>query len=290
MEEKKQFRPKITYLAKEPIICPICDSQFFRESLLSSGGRLHADKVTDTLHRLYIPSKKFGKIDPLVYNVVVCPNCFYASLPFDFSDIPEENRERLKMRTKDRIDFSNKIIGESIDFTYHRTLETGAASYMLASLCYDFFTKKSIPVIKQAICSLRTAYLFEDMEKEKPNNYFQYISELFYKKSLFFYKRAIELDQSKEQIMENFKTFGPDIDKNYGFDSVLYLIGILAYKYGIKEDVEIRKKELEEARIYLGKLFGLGKADFEKPKEILEKSKHFHKLISDELKEMDDKM
>ena len=46
---------------------------------------------------------------------------------------------------------------------------------------------------------------------------------------------------------------------------------------------------MEEARLFLGKLFGLGKADFDKPKEILDKSKDFHKLINEELKELDEK-
>ena len=56
-----------------------------------------------------------------------------------------------------------------------------------------------------------------------------------------------------------------------------------------KSNPEIRKKELEEARLYLGKLFGLGKTDFDKPKEILEKSKDYHQLISEEIKTLNGK-
>ncbi|MCK4797380.1 MAG: DUF2225 domain-containing protein [Spirochaetes bacterium] len=289
MQENENFRPKITYLAKEPTICPICNYKFFRESLLSGGGRLNADKVTETLHRLYKPGKKFGKIHPLIYSVVICPDCFYASLPGDFFNISKKSIEELKNKKEERIKFSNELIGAPVDFNNYRILETGAAGYALAILCYDYFSNKSIPVIKQAICSLRAAYLFEELETEKPDRYFQYVAELFYKKALFFYKRSIELNQSKEQIMETIKSYGPDIDKDYGYDSVIYLIGILKYKYGIKTDAQIRKKELEEARSYLGKLFGLGKADFDKPKEILEKSKDFHQMISDEIKEIDGK-
>ena len=89
--------------------------------------------------------------------------------------------------------------------------------------------------------------------------------------------------------MESLKTYGPDIDKDYGYDGIIYLIGILTYKNGKKTDAAFRKKDLEDARSYLGKLFGLGKADYDKPKEILEKSKDFHMIISDEIKELDEK-
>jgi uncharacterized protein (DUF2225 family) len=288
MEENELFRPKVTYLAKDETICPVCENSFYRELMLSKGGRLQADIITDTLHRLYKPSKKFGEIYPLAYSIITCPNCLFTSLVGDFNNPVLKNKEEINDKVNERIDFVKKIIGEQIDFLKYKTLESAAAGYAIAVECYDNFSRKQIPVIKQAICSIRAAYLFEELEKKKPNQYFDYVSELYYKKALFFYKRAIELEQRKEQIIGDFKAFGPDIDKNYGYDSVIYLIGILTFKYGRKDDKELRKKDLEEARLYLGKLFGLGKADFKKPKEILEKSKDFHKLISDEIKEIDE--
>lgn len=290
MEENNLFRPKVTYLAKEETICPVCENSFYRELMLSKGGRLQADAITDSLHRLYKPSKKFGEIYPLTYSVLTCPRCLFSVLPGDFSNMNIENKDSINDKVNERIDFVKKIIGNSVDFLKYKTIESGAAGYALAVDCYDYFSRKSIPVIKQAICSIRTAYLFEELENKSPKQYFDYIAELYYKKALFFYKRAIELEQHKEQIIGDFKAFGPDIDKNYGYDSVIYLIGILTYKYGRKENKELRKKDLEEARLFLGKLFGLGKADYKKPKEILEKSKDFHKLISDEIKEIDEQL
>jgi len=287
--QETRFRPKISFLAKEQTICPICGSRFFREALLSGGGRLSADKVSDTLHRLFKPSQKFGKIYPLIYSIIVCPDCFFSSMPGDFTSIPPEKIKELEYLKNERIDFVNKLIGEPIDFNKYRTLESGAAGYALAVICYDFFTRKSIPVIKQAICSIRTAYLFEDLNLERPNENFKFLVDLFYKKALFFYKRAIELNQNKDQVMEVLKHLGPDIDKNYGYDGILYIVSILTYKFGLKKDIQFRRKDLDEARLYLGKLFGLGKIDYEKPKEILQKSKDFHELISTEIKEIDEK-
>lgn len=287
MEDVNTFRPKVTYLAKESTTCPICEYSFNREILFSRGGRLQADNVTDTLHRLFKPGKKFGEVYPLIYSIITCPKCLFSSWSGDFNNVPKENKKVLNSKKNERIDYAKKIIGETIDFSKYKILESGAVGYAITVDCYDYFSRKSIPVIKQAICSMRTAYLLEELEKKRPNQYFQYVAELYYKKALFFYKRAVELEQKKEQIISEFKGLGPDIDKNYGYDGVIYLVGVLTYKYSKNKDRQIRKKDLEEARLYLGKLFGLGKADFKKPREILEKSKEFHKLISDEIKEID---
>lgn len=281
----ERIRQKITFLSKEPITCPVCEEKFYQENLMFGGGRLIAGDITEKLHRTYKPSAKFGKIYPLVYSVLVCPSCYYASLPIDFTKLPEENIDILKSKTLDRIDFSKKLCGVPIDFSKFRTLESGAASFVLAIECYDHFSRKALPVIKQAICSIRAAFLFEDLHKEKPNHYFDYLSETFYRKALFFYEHALELNRKKEQIMENLKVLGPDIDKDYGYDGLTYLNAVLIYYYGDKSDAERRKKDLEKAKLYFGKLFGMGKSNVNKPKEILDKSKDFYDIIAKELKE-----
>lgn len=283
-EEVAKFIPKLTYLSKKAVTCPVCQHDFFQENMMSGGGRLIAADITETLHRKYKPSQKFGKVYPLVYSVVVCPDCFYASLPADFLKIDPDTAELLKGKIRDRIDFANRLIGEVVDFSRYRTLESGAVSYVLASRCYDAFNAKSIPVIKQALCSIKAAFLFEDLNEEKPKQYFNYLSEVFYRKALFFYKYAIELNQNKEQIMENMKSFGPDLDKDYGYDGVTYLIAVLTYKYGLTDDKEKRMADLDEAKMMFGKLFGMGKSNVNKPKEILEKSKDFYDKINKDLK------
>lgn len=287
-DEKQKFRPKITYLDKKSIACPVCGYEFQKEILQTGRGRLNAGQVTETLHRMYLPSEKFGKIYPLVYSITTCPDCLYSTLPGDFLALPENKKEELNSLSGERIRFAEQIIGEPVDYNKYLELPEGTASYALAVLCYDYFDKKSLPVIKQAICSIRTAFLFEDLEAEKPNRYYRYVSELFYKKALFFYPKALELNQNREQIMENLKVYGPDIDKNYGYDGIMYLIGILKYKYGIKDKQEVRIQDLHDGKSFLGKLFGLGKSDYDKPKEILDKSKEYYDLMSKELKKIDE--
>ncbi len=38
---------KITFFEKKQTACPVCDSKFYREDLLSGGGRLLAGKLAD---------------------------------------------------------------------------------------------------------------------------------------------------------------------------------------------------------------------------------------------------
>ena len=53
---------KVTFYAKEPTRCPVCDASFRREELFS--GRVSADEMTDELHRTYKPLHAFGEVNP----------------------------------------------------------------------------------------------------------------------------------------------------------------------------------------------------------------------------------
>lgn len=279
--DETAYRKGITYLSKEAIRCPVCGHDFFQEKLQSGGGRLIAGELTDFLHRLYKPSQKYGNVYPLVYTPVVCPDCFYASLPQDFLKIPKNVAEELQSRIKERMTEATKLTGTSVDFSKARTLESGAVGYFLAMHCYDFFPpKKFIPVIKQALCAIKAAFLFEDLNKERPGVYYDFLSAAFYKKALFLYQYAVELNQSKQQIMEEMKILGPDLDKDYGYDGVTFLIATLLLRYGDTSDPENRAKDLEEAKLYYGKIFGMGKSDSNKPQEILRKARDFYDEIS----------
>src|SRR3972149_2488327 len=95
-KEHEEKTKKITFFANQPTLCPICAEKFFREDLLSGGGRLIAGKLTDELRRLYDPSVKFGEINPLIYPVVACPACYYAVFPEDFSHLERDVIEKIE--------------------------------------------------------------------------------------------------------------------------------------------------------------------------------------------------
>ena len=286
-QEKLEKVAGLTFFAKEQIICPVCDARFKREELKSGGGRLIAGDLTDELHRLYEPSAKYGEIFPLVYNITVCPKCYYAALPQDFSVIDKESITAISKKMQDRYKSAVRICG-SLDFNSNRRLNEGAASYYLALLCYEDVSYKFSPTVKRGLCSLRAAWLFGDMDKKFPGENYDYIASLFYHKALFFYSRAIALESTGKEIVSNLRFFGPDMDKNYGFDGVLYIAALLEYKYGSKTDPEKRKELLAAQRRSLAKMFGLGKSSKNKPGPLLEHARNLYNSIVAELGEEED--
>lgn len=86
--EKK--KPAISFWSKNKMHCPVCKKDFPHEEMLSGSGRLNAGDLTEELHRHYIPSKRYGKINPIIYAVGACPNCHSAFLWSDFKEITHE--------------------------------------------------------------------------------------------------------------------------------------------------------------------------------------------------------
>ena len=73
---------------------------------------------------------------------------------------------------------------------------------------------------------------------------------------------------------------GPDTDKNYGWDGVIYLCGLLEYKYGQREDEALRLKKLDESKIAIARIFGLGKTTKEKQGPLLEHSRNLYEALT----------
>ena len=165
---------RITFFLKDPIECPVCETSFYKEELLSGSGRLIAGNLTEELRRLYEPSKKFGELFPLNYVITACPECFYSAYSKDFIFSDEEMAEALSAETDKRKN-SIKLIFNNLDFTQARNINEGVASFYLAIMCYDHFSKNSAPTIKQGISSLRTAWLFNDLHRKESNENYDYL-------------------------------------------------------------------------------------------------------------------
>ncbi len=282
MTTKNEKAPSITFLSKDQTECPICNSKFKREELKSGGGRMIAGNLTDELRRLYEPSSKFGEIHPLVYTMTVCPKCHYSALPQDFCILDKESLGRIYERMQDRYESIKKLFSK-VNFASARTLAEGAASYYLAILCYELVDTKYSPTIKQGVCSLRAAWLFGDLGKKYPEENYSYISDLLYRKALFFYRRAVELESNGKEMIANMKSFGPDLDKNYGYDGVLYLSALLEYKYGSRTNPARREEMMNFQKRSLAKMFGLGKSTKNKPGPLLEHARALYDNIKLEL-------
>lgn len=276
-------KPAITYWKKEKVSCPVCGKAFEQEEMHQGGGRMIAGPLTDELHRVFEPSKKFGRVYPLIYDIGCCPRCHTAFFWNDFSDIKDSATvERLQGDENNR---NAKVVAIFPNFNDkgERNLYDGAAYYYLALLSYEKVDIAYAPTFKRAIITLRLAWLCKDLDKACPGHNFDYIAEVFYRKALFFYQQTLINETSRIESIEVVKNFGPDMDKNYGYDGILYLCGLLEYKYGQREDESLRLKKLSEFKGAIAKLFGLGKSSKEKPGPLLEVAKDLYDNISKEL-------
>jgi uncharacterized protein (DUF2225 family) len=277
---------KISFISKEEYTCPACETVFNREELLSGSGRLIAGKLTDELHRLYEPSVKYGEVYPLIYQATVCPQCWFASMDKDFIDFPSAAKEKAERDFEGRI-ADTKLVFPDADFTKPRDLFSGAASLYLVLRCYEYFPKEFSPTIKQAIASLRTGWLLEEIDRKFPGQHYDWLSMLFKKKANYLYNEAIRREQRGKETLSAIKIFGPDTDKNYGYEGALYLTSLLRFKYSFKDNPELRGKALEEARRTIAKIFGVGKSSKAKPGPLLEHARNLYETISKELNEFD---
>ena len=276
---------RITFFTKNPTVCPVCETSFFKEDLLSGGGRLIAGNLTDELHRLYEPSKKYGEVYPLIYPVVVCPSCFYAAFNQDFAEMKDPAATQIREDADRRRD-SVSLLFKELNFAEFRSLKEGVASYILALMCYDLREESLSPTLLRGLCALRAAWLLDDLHAKFPGENYDYLTRMFYRKARFFYLAAVERAQTGEEPLGANVMYGPDLDKNYGFDGFLYIAGLLEYKYGPRKESELRVKSLESGKRIISKLFGSGKASRSKPSAILEKAKDLYDLMNGEIKEL----
>jgi uncharacterized protein (DUF2225 family) len=276
---------KVTFISKEPIVCPVCEASFNREELFS--GRVNAGDLTDELHRTYIPMHSYGEVFPLVYELTVCPSCWYAAFKTDFLGIPNKARGELKDATASRVEAAQRLF-TGADFSSPRSLLEGAASYYLAMLCYERLGKEFCPAIKQGLSALRAAWLCKYLDQKNPGQNYAYAARVFYGKARFCYRLAVELEQGGKENLTSVKWLGPDTDKNYGFEGVLYLSTILELKYGPKEDEAKRLEYLDSCKRTIAKMFGIGRKSKSKPGPLVDKVRDLYEALKTELHQEDE--
>ena len=275
----------ISFYSKQKIHCPVCKKDFAKEELLSGGGRMIAGQLTDELRRNFEPSAKYGVVYPMIYSVGACPNCHVAFLWNDFPLLQDPGTISKLLDTEAERKKSVETVFPHYDLKREKTLLDGAASYYLALLCYEHMPKQFSPTIKKAQISLRLAWLCGDLEGLCPGYNFNYMQQRFYRKSLFFYQEALEFETSHVESIAGISNFGPDIDKNYGYDGVIYLCSLLEYKYGQTENIQERLQKLEQNKRSIARIFGLGKSSKNKPGPLLEHSRQLYDSITETLKE-----
>lgn len=287
MKKQEERELRLTYEAKDKTKCPVCEESFHREELLSGGGRLIAGPLTDELHRRYEPSAKFGVVYPLAYLPTVCPACWFASSEADFTALPADGREGALEDRDGRIADLQSLF-PSADFTSGRDLSSGAAAQYLALRCYSFYPKEFSPTLKQGMAAIRAGWLFDALAEKEPGQNWDWVATLCKRKARFLYAEAVLREQSGQEALSGVKNFGPDTDKNYGYEGALYLKALLELKYGPRESAEARVAALGDAKRTIAKIFGLGKSSKAKPGPLLEKARDLYDTINKELNETDE--
>ena len=278
-------KPKISYWSKNRCHCPVCQNNFEREEVLSGSGRMIAGELTDELHRVFEPSAKYGQIYPVIYSIGACPKCHTALFWSDFEEIQDNNSlNALLADSKNRKEIVNNMF-PYYELTRERNLLDGAAMYYLALLSYEKVDLSYAPTMKRAIISLRLAWICRDLQKIVPEHNYDYAAEVFYRKAQFFYEQTLINETQRIETIAKITNFGPDIDKNYGYDGVIYLNSLLEYKYGQKEDMQMRYKKLDANKRSIARIFGLGKSSKSKPGPLLEKSRDLYDKLTATLNE-----
>ena len=278
-------KPKISYWSKNRCHCPVCQNNFEREEMLSGSGRMLAGELTDELHRVFEPSAKYGQIYPVIYSIGACPKCHTALFWSDFEEIQDNNSlNALLADSKNRKEIVNNMF-PYYELTRERNLLDGAAMYYLALLSYEKVDLSYAPTMKRAIISLRLAWICRDLQKIVPEHNYDYAAEVFYRKAQFFYEQTLINETQRIETIAKITNFGPDIDKNYGYDGVIYLNSLLEYKYGQKEDMQMRYKKLDANKRSIARIFGLGKSSKSKPGPLLEKSRDLYDKLTATLNE-----
>lgn len=278
-------KPAISYYTKQPAVCPFCKKTFPHEEMLSGSGRMIAGELTDELHRVFEPSARYGKIYPLIYAIGACPFCQAALFWSDFSLNPDQKSIDAVLDDMHEREKAVSVIFPHYQLTKCRTLYDGAAMYYLALLTYEKVSRGYSPTIKEGILALRLAWLCMDLHALCPEHNFDYIAQVFYRKALFFYQQSLIYEMDRTESITAISNFGPDIDKNYGYDGVIYLTGLLEFKYGQKEDIRQRLTKLNECKRAIARIFGLGKSSKAKPGPLLEHSRNLYDSLAREIKE-----
>lgn len=277
---------KISYRAKSETVCPVCDARFRREELLTGGGRMNAGDLTDELHRIYLPTQKYGEVYPLNYPVSVCPRCWYAAYPTYFDNLGDKARGIFKETVGERKNILRPIFPD-LDFERDRTLPEGMASYVLAALCCEHLPPENSPTFLRGLSFLRAGWLAMDLHRGSPEENYDYMAGIFLRKASFFYSQVLECERTGSEDMGSIPHHGPDLDNNYGYDGVLYLVGVLLLKYGQRENTTHRKTALKEARAAVSRIVGMGQSSRAKPSAILDLGRDLHKSIKKELEALD---
>lgn len=176
MEEKVEEINK-KYIWKKEIHCPVCTRKFESYNYKSKSQAL-LEKESD-FHEVY------EKFDPIMYDIVVCPECHYANTQSKFSELKAQSMEKLH----------NSMRESSFDFERDRDPQLGIESMRLAILTHEQVETQNDSIYGNLY--LKQAWLYRNL-KDKENE------AASLKKALEYYeKKYLSADTLGGSLSEN---------------------------------------------------------------------------------------
>ena len=150
------------------VYCPVCATEFNTYNYKSKSFPV-LRKESD-FHEIY------EYLNPLVFDIWVCPECFYAAKKDDFNTLDMKETKIIASEKPKR----KKITG-NLNYRMMRDQELGIASYRLAVMCYQH--RKPSSGFYGSIY-LKAAWLAREEKKEDQEKEFLELVAHYYEKSL----------------------------------------------------------------------------------------------------------
>lgn len=266
----------VSFLSKHIITCPACETTFQKEELQTGRGRINAGDLTIELRRLYIPTQKYGVVNPLIYPILVCPSCLYAGFSNDFQKTPSEAIQNIQAEEENRHALIKNVFGTTIDFTANRDTVSGLAAYLLSYASTIHLPPIASPTAKRGLFSLRAAWLAEDLHISQKMDHFKELRDAFYYQAFINYESCLDKQIRKIEPFDGFVWMGPDVDANFGYDGLLYIISYLIMKHIDSFPPEEKIIKIGNVKRVLSKVFGIGKSTKNKPSILISNSKNLY--------------
>ncbi len=138
------------YFFAKKVNCPVCGGKF--ESLMIRESRLKQRERTEELRVLY------QDIEPLLHNIWICPDCYYAMRYNEFEKINEIQKKNLANQTAQR---KEKF---KLNFGGRRTTGFALKAYKIAIECCDSLGKNKVEE-RIAGMWLNMAWLYDDLQE-----------------------------------------------------------------------------------------------------------------------------
>lgn len=134
------------YVWRKQVVCPVCTHEFESYNYRIKSQAL-VEKESD-FHEIY------EQFDPVIYDIVVCPECHYANVQVKFGDLKAQYMELLQKKERK----------SDLDFNQDRNLKLALESLNLAILTMEQLEAKNN--ILFANFYLKKAWIYRGMKDE----------------------------------------------------------------------------------------------------------------------------